>query len=128
MLTERHTDTNIDTQANLIIKDTILRFIKYNRILKHTYSTSLGCTRPELYCTHSGAVFSMKDCDGDGIADPTCKDSSGDFGVLQSSKGCADSWPRGTCNPEGNLFHFFYISKKFVIFHHFVYSIQLVQK
>ena len=68
----------------------------------------------------------MKDCDGDGIADPTCKDSSGNFGVLQSSKGCADSWPRGTCNPEGNLFHFFYISKKFVIFHHFVYSIQLV--
>ena len=65
-----------------------------------------------MWCTHSGAVFSMKDCDGDGILDPICEDSGGNFGVIQSTKGCASSWPRGACKSEGNVFHFSYLSKK----------------
>jgi len=54
------------------------------------------CPRKPNWCSHSGAVFELKDCDADGIPDPTCKDSSS-FGVIQSSKGCADSWPNGEC-------------------------------
>ena len=43
-------------------------------------------------------MFAMKDCDGDGVADPTCREG-GQFGVVQSSAGCrVDTWPNGKCN------------------------------
>jgi len=49
------------------------------------------------WCSHEGADFEIRDCDADGIPDPTCKDGQGRFGVIQSSKNCADSWPNGKC-------------------------------
>ena len=53
---------------------------------------------------HRGAMFELRDCDADGIPDPTCTDSRGRFGVLQSSKGCEDSWPQGECKSRpGNV-------------------------
>ena len=68
-----------------------------------THTPFLVCTHPTGWCTHAGAVFEMRDCDGDGIPDPTCSDDSGQSGVIQSSKGCADSWPQGTCNPSNDF-------------------------
>ena len=83
--------------------------------LNRTHSTFLGCLREARWCTYHTHTFEFKDCDGDGIADPTCKGPEGKFGVIQSSKGCADSWPGGTCKSSGNVFNFFYLQN-----HHFV--------
>ena len=58
---------------------------------------SESCLRPARWCDHSGATRQYRDCDGDGILDPVCTDSGGAFGVIQSSKGCKDSWPTGNC-------------------------------
>jgi len=55
------------------------------------------CARPTDWCTHAGAVYVEKDCDGDGVKDPTCSHPDGQFGVLMSSAGCSDSWPTGDC-------------------------------
>eukprot|EP00493_Phyllostaurus_siculus_P022880 UN23214 len=38
----------------------------------------------------------MIDCDGDGEADHACtRHDRNEFGVIQTSKNCADSWPSG---------------------------------
>ena len=39
----------------------------------------------------------MLDCDGDDIPDPVCSDINEQFGVIQSSAECVDSWPNGEC-------------------------------
>jgi len=59
-----------------------------------------SCGRPRGWCSHAGAVFEMKDCDGDGIPEPTCKDKVGNFGARLTGSKCKDTWPRGTCNPK----------------------------
>lgn len=56
-----------------------------------------ACPRPTGWCTHSGSTYKEQDCDGDGIADPTCSDWSGRFGVQMSASDCSDSWPEGQC-------------------------------
>merc|ERR1712048_112174 len=61
------------------------------------YEVPGSCARPSGYCTHAGSTYEFKDCDGDGIKDPVCSDTSGNFGVIQSSNGCASTWPNGTC-------------------------------
>eukprot|EP00492_Amphilonche_elongata_P002662 TRINITY_DN293_c0_g1_i3.p1 TRINITY_DN293_c0_g1~~TRINITY_DN293_c0_g1_i3.p1 ORF type:complete len:449 (+),score=79.85 TRINITY_DN293_c0_g1_i3:76-1347(+) len=65
-------------------------------------SDSLSCDRPDLWCSHPGAHYEFKDCDGDGIPDPVCSDTDGHYGVIQSSNSCHISWPYGSCssNPE----------------------------
>merc|ERR1719187_3175168 len=66
-------------------------------VLVATVSASAGCPRRKGWCAHEGGTFQMIDCDGDGIPDPTCSDIKGNFGVLKSSKKCADDWPHGKC-------------------------------
>merc|ERR1719499_1504920 len=63
-------------------------------------SVSVSCgARPSAFCTHPGANYMFKDCDGDGISDHVCSDSTlGHFGVIQSSKSCANTWPNGVCS------------------------------
>jgi len=56
-----------------------------------------GCERPPRWCTHGGSIYESKDCDGDGIPDHVCSDRNGYYGVIQSSKKCANSWPYGQC-------------------------------
>ena len=58
---------------------------------------SESCARPVRWCARIGATFFMQDCDSDGISDPVCSNIYGQFGVIQSSKGCIDSWPTGKC-------------------------------
>ena len=65
------------------------------------YIYIVGCKRPSGWCSHRGSTYESKDCDRDGIADPVCSDTNGNYGVIQSSKKCADSWPRGQC--QGKL-------------------------
>ena len=57
----------------------------------------IECVRPSGWCTHAGAKYIKKDCDGDGLADPVCHDDAGQFGSVLSSNGCKDTWPSGTC-------------------------------
>jgi hypothetical protein len=56
-----------------------------------------SCTRPEGWCTHGGSNYLMLDCDGDGVADPYCKDVNGQSGFRSSVTHCLDTWPQGTC-------------------------------
>ena len=49
---------------------------------------------------HTGARFAYKDCDSDGIPDPTCTDTNGYYGVIKSSKGCVSEWPHAKCDTE----------------------------
>ena len=72
--------------------------VKWHRELWHLVSGS--CPMPNGYCTHAGATFSLEDCDGDGIIDPVCRDTDGNIGVIQSSKGCFNTWPSGTCHSK----------------------------
>jgi hypothetical protein len=55
------------------------------------------CPRPSNWCTHAGATYKLKDCDGDGIPDPTCVSTGESGALLSSSKNCKDTWPRGKC-------------------------------
>jgi len=55
------------------------------------------CPRPSGWCVHEGATYSLNDCDGDGVLDPTCSDSSGQFGVISSADNCKLLWPNATC-------------------------------
>ena len=63
-----------------------------------------------------GFVFELKDCDGDGVPDPTCLkvdvndpvrgqslDGGAAFGVIESAHGCRDTWQQGACKPSGQL-------------------------
>merc|ERR1719282_2046777 len=52
------------------------------------------CSRPTGWCNSS---YSTKDCDGDGIADPYCRDAEGNSGFRSSASGCKDTWPTGVC-------------------------------
>jgi len=56
------------------------------------------CKRPKGWCSHRGASFMYKDCDGDGIPDPVCADANGNFGVVKSSSGCSAGWPKEVCH------------------------------
>ena len=59
----------------------------------------IECPRPAGWCVHTGSSYNKKDCDGDGILDPTCLGRQGrKFGILSSLGGCKDTWPSGTCN------------------------------
>jgi len=64
--------------------------------------TGRSCPRPDGWCSHDGAKYELKDCDGDGIPDPVCSDSK-HFGVRQSNAGCKDTWPTGKCVTTGNM-------------------------
>jgi len=61
------------------------------------------CTRPEWWCTGEGAIYLVKDCDGDGVPDPHCSQGSMS-GFLSSKDGCHDSWPKGGCNSTCPIF------------------------
>jgi len=56
-----------------------------------------SCSRPSGWCTHGGSSYTMRDCDGDGIADHMCTDNRGQSGYKSSKNGCSDTWPRGRC-------------------------------
>jgi len=58
-----------------------------------------ACPKPNLWCTHYGAIYSMTDCDGDGILDHYCTDDD-EQGFISSANGCADTWPNGVCNSQ----------------------------
>ena len=66
----------------------------------HDARISGTCPRPGGWCTHD-TTYEEKDCDGDGIADPTCDDGLGNFGVISSKNSCSDSWPNGNCITPG---------------------------
>ena len=57
----------------------------------------LSCQRPVDFCNQDGQIYGIRDCDGDGLKDHICEDSSGSFGVILSSDGCTSSWPLGHC-------------------------------
>ena len=56
-----------------------------------------SCPRPKDWCNIVDQTFLMLDCDGDDIPDPVCSDINEQFGVIQSSAECVDSWPNGEC-------------------------------
>jgi len=62
-----------------------------------TSTPKVSCSRPSGWCTHSGASYRLKDCDGDGILDHFCSDSKGKSGVIESAAGCRSTWPKGKC-------------------------------
>ena len=55
------------------------------------------------WCIEDEETYEFKDCDGDGIPDPTCTAETS-FGVIQSSNACKHKWTpgKGGCI-EGNL-------------------------
>jgi hypothetical protein len=59
--------------------------------------TAGSCLRPDGWCHHGGSNYLMLDCDGDGVADPYCKDVAGQSGFRSSANHCADTWPQGVC-------------------------------
>jgi len=63
-----------------------------------------SCVRPSGWCGHKGATYRYHDCDGDGIKDHHCYDNKGNSGVIESSRGCRHTWPRGKCPKQGKLF------------------------
>ena len=62
--------------------------------------TTVSCSRPSGWCVHQGSIYSVEDCDGDGIADHVCKDDQGQSGFLKSSDECANIWPNGICSQD----------------------------
>ena len=58
-----------------------------------------ACKRPSSgWCGQEGSkYYKLRDCDGDGVPDPTCS-NKGQFGVVSSANNCQDSWPNGTCS------------------------------
>ena len=69
----------------------------------------LVCARPKGWCVHSSATFIYLDCDGDGIPDPTCSDTDGNFGVVKSSQHCQSEWPRATCTDKTGKHNILYL-------------------
>jgi hypothetical protein len=55
------------------------------------------CARPAGWCGHPDSNYMELDCDGDGIADPFCKDILGQTGFRGSADHCLDTWPQGQC-------------------------------
>ena len=43
------------------------------------------------WCIEDEETYEFKDCDGDGIPDPTCTAETS-FGVIQSSNACKHKW------------------------------------
>jgi len=63
-------------------------------------ASEAGCIRPQGWCIHSDAQYAVKDCDGDGVADPYCTDIHVHTGFIPSAGSCKDTWPGGTCLGE----------------------------
>jgi hypothetical protein len=82
--------------AIALVYDRVLTVKEINSLYAETKIDRV-CVKKETWCTHVGSTYAEKDCDGDGVPDPTCSDTAGNFGVLMSSAGCADSWPTGEC-------------------------------
>eukprot|EP00927_Polykrikos_kofoidii_P071462 TRINITY_DN67725_c0_g1_i1.p1 TRINITY_DN67725_c0_g1~~TRINITY_DN67725_c0_g1_i1.p1 ORF type:complete len:1358 (-),score=171.89 TRINITY_DN67725_c0_g1_i1:199-4272(-) len=63
------------------------------------------CVKPTKWCSHIGATFSARDCDGDGIFDSVCVDDQGRAGFISSSRNCTDTWPHEDCEaPEASSY------------------------
>jgi len=64
-------------------------------------STEGACKRQNSFCTDqaAGQVYEYKDCDGDGIPDPTCRTQNGHINAVWSSNGCVTS--TAACVPAG---------------------------
>ena len=62
-----------------------------------------ACEKPTAFCTHPGGVYTFEDCDGDGIADPVCRDGAGQVGFYMSSRQCELVWPNGVCTPAPDV-------------------------
>jgi len=58
---------------------------------------------PPEWCSSSTQTKLNKDCDGDGILDPVCKDSGGKLAVVYSSRMCRESWPGAQCVSDPSL-------------------------
>jgi hypothetical protein len=65
-----------------------------------TRDPGTACTRPTAWCTHSGAVYTNVDCDGDGFLDHHCV-GGGNEGSIRSGNNCVDDWPSGQGNCAG---------------------------
>ena len=59
-----------------------------------------GCPKHPGWCNHTGSVYEYVDCNGDGVLDHTCRDASGDKGViLAGDSDCkVDTWPNATAS------------------------------
>ncbi|GIL80398.1 hypothetical protein Vretifemale_9521, partial [Volvox reticuliferus] len=56
---------------------------------------SFSCSRPAGWCTNTSSVFRSLDCDGDGVLDLTCSNSTGERWAILSQNGCAEDWTGG---------------------------------
>ncbi|GIL80400.1 hypothetical protein Vretifemale_9521, partial [Volvox reticuliferus] len=56
---------------------------------------SFSCSRPAGWCTNTSSVFRSLDCDGDGVLDLTCSNSTGERWAILSQDGCAEDWTGG---------------------------------
>lgn len=56
-----------------------------------------GCMAPPRWCTHHGAVYSLRDCDADGRLDPYCSSFyvDGRTGFISSIDSCRDTFAEG---------------------------------
>jgi len=69
-----------------------------------------SCSRPNGFCKdhqpdtlageYNTASFQWKDCDADGIPDPTCSYLKGDFLIISSADGCHKKGPKYQCKVE----------------------------
>ncbi|CAK0901714.1 unnamed protein product, partial [Prorocentrum cordatum] len=56
------------------------------------------CMRAATWCSKAGDRYNdTADCDGDGVPDPQCSDSSGNTGYIGSASFCEDTFPAGVC-------------------------------
>ena len=55
------------------------------------------CPRTTNWCPQPDKTFQLIDCDGDGIPDPTCSDSEGNFWLKSSANGCQTMGPSAQC-------------------------------
>ena len=69
-------------------------------VCKNKGAKCRACRRHKGWCGHKGAVYTMMDCDADGVVDPVCSDTNGSLGVIPSSKGCHSVWPKATCTTK----------------------------
>ena len=62
------------------------------------YSLYTVCSIPTDFCDKDTERLQFRDCDSDGILDPTCQDALGNFGVMSSKDGCVRYWPNAKCD------------------------------